>query len=324
MLLAAGAMTHYMSVERIKASQYADRNGHAQIARAVRLKEDTTQATDDWSEEVVDDRAGEGTGGGPQESELVQDGENAGGEGREDGKATPDVAASDSEEAAPIVGEKGGGDVAESSVVKKAKADNPLSAMLSAASGTAKQAAHIKKLSAGTHAAQARMARERAKAEAEERAKLETQERIHWLDGASFFNVLSDEQMQQMCAMGSTHRLRHGDFLRRESGQDFSMFVVVSGDVRCVVKRKTGFRLEMVEISMGEGESFGESTLLTGDPVNVAFNPVMGDAIIAEVSKASLASILDLPLVEILADFLAQNLTMAMESVGAAEVHPKP
>lgn len=320
MLLAAGAMTHYMSVDRMRASQYADKNGHAQIARAVRLKEDTTQATDDWSEEVVvDDRAR----GGGEESGLVQEGGDAGDVGHEGGHASPNDDASNSGDAAPIVGEEGVGVGGESSVVKEAKADNPLSAMLSAASGTARQAAHIKKLSAGTHAAQARVARERAKAEAEERAKRETQERIHWLDGESFFSVLSEEQMQQLCAMGITHRLAYGDFLRRESGQDFSMFVVVSGDVRCVVKRKTGFRLEMVEINMGDGESFGESTLLTGDPVNAAFNPEFGDAIIVEFSKASLTAILDLPLVEILADFLAQNLTMAMQSVGA-EVHAQP
>ena len=186
MLLAAGAMTHYMSVDRMRASQYADKNGHAQIARAVRLKEDTTQATDDWSEEVVvDDRAREGGG----ESGLVQEGGDAGDVGHEGGHASPNDDASGSGDAAPIVGEEGVGVDAESSVVKEAKADNPLSAMLSAASGTARQAAHIKKLSAGTHAAQARVARERAKAEAEERAKRETQERIHWLDGESFFSV---------------------------------------------------------------------------------------------------------------------------------------
>lgn len=323
-LLAAGAMTHFVSAQPMRASHCADKNGHTQLGGAVRLMEDTSMHDDEWSEEVKKKEH--------EHDEEDHDEEDHDEEHGEEGFLRTASSEAAAEPSRAQSGELEGG--VSVSVENLGGSERITSAgggslavleTLISTTGTAKQAAKIKNRLKGTQSAKARLAAERKAADAASLAAEEAQARFEWLEKVSFFPLLDEKRMKQLCGRMVTHRLVEREVVKRGKDSQQAMFVVCSGEVRCLLQRMVGRRMEMVEMNLSVGESFGEASLLTGDPVDVTFTAFGGGVELVELTKGDFQGFIDQnwKIVPGLSGFLAHSIAYAMHTVGV-EVRSSP
>src|SRR6185436_19052033 len=83
---------------------------------------------------------------------------------------------------------------------------------------------------------------------------------IKFLPTIALFGGLQDGTLKRIIAMFQEHRLEPGEEVCKEGDVGRSMFLVRSGEVVVSRATETGRRIKMVR--MGEGEFFGEMTLI--------------------------------------------------------------
>jgi CRP-like cAMP-binding protein/predicted acylesterase/phospholipase RssA len=109
------------------------------------------------------------------------------------------------------------------------------------------------------------------------------------LQGVPIFAALRWEELARVAASAGISALERGTVICRPGDEGGSLFVVLSGEVEVRVLTRSG---ETVVTSLTEGSSFGEMSLLSGEPVSATLEVVL-DCTLLTLDKAHFEALLD-------------------------------
>ncbi len=109
-----------------------------------------------------------------------------------------------------------------------------------------------------------------------------------YLRSLPFFASLSDDEIERLTKNTPLYYFGVSEDIIIQGDEGSSMFIIISGKVKIIVKDKIG---ETVITELGEGEAFGEMSLLTGEKRSATVRCIE-DSEIVEITKASFKDIL--------------------------------
>jgi len=110
------------------------------------------------------------------------------------------------------------------------------------------------------------------------------------ISSSPLFAPLSDAEREILAEGATSHRYAESEIIVREGEQTSSMFLIVEG--RCAVSAR-GDALSSQRVAvLEEGGSFGEISLLTGEP-RIATVRALTEATLVEIDKATLSPVLE-------------------------------
>ncbi len=113
-----------------------------------------------------------------------------------------------------------------------------------------------------------RLAIDQAKNKAKKHAK-DLQEKVPSTEdkersSSALFSAFPKEALEDLLASTSLRSYQEGDIIVTEGEEGHSLFLLVSGEVKVFTRGERGEHLQLAEL--GEGDFFGEVSLLTGKP----------------------------------------------------------
>lgn len=87
---------------------------------------------------------------------------------------------------------------------------------------------------------------------------------LHFLSELEWLSDMEDENIQSLSKECRVELYAKDDLIVRQGDQGDSMFIIVDGEIRVMVRSSTG--MDIVIAQKGEGAFFGEMSLLTGEP----------------------------------------------------------
>ncbi|MCP4631977.1 MAG: mechanosensitive ion channel [candidate division Zixibacteria bacterium] len=127
---------------------------------------------------------------------------------------------------------------------------------------------------------------ERNKAVELESEKLEV---LDYIKSLPLFSVLSDEELGILAVNSPLYSFGVEEDVITQGDMGTSMFVIVSGEVKVLVRNKDGIETELVQL--GAGNAFGEMSLFTGENRNATIR-CLTDAELVEITKDDFKDIL--------------------------------
>lgn len=144
------------------------------------------------------------------------------------------------------------------------------------------------------------------------------------LGGVDIFSPLTDQQIAVLADTTTKLLFTRGELLVSQGSSGDSLFVITGGRVEVYVQSGTGRRIHLAEL--GEGDYFGEMSLLTGEPRSASVE-ALTDTEVIMVEKRGLADILESEpeVLEPLTDSLEKRLEdLSGRLAEGAAVEPSP
>lgn len=89
---------------------------------------------------------------------------------------------------------------------------------------------------------------------------------LHFLTALEWLSEMEDEKIQSLVKECRIELYAKDDLIVQQGDQGDSMFIIVDGEIRVMVKSESGSKMDIVIAQKGPGEFFGEMSLLTGEP----------------------------------------------------------
>ena len=112
---------------------------------------------------------------------------------------------------------------------------------------------------------------------------------LQFLSKLEWLSEMEDENIQNLAQQCRIELYAKDDLIVRQGDEGDSMFIIVNGEIRVMVQSGTG--MDIVIAQKGEGEFFGEMSLLTGEPRTASIR-AQNDCRVLVIDKESFSTLI--------------------------------